>query len=240
MVKIGLTISVEKRNNPEEYCIPADYITAVMKYGASPVLIPPLDEHAKLDAYLEDIDGLVLTGGDDISPELYGEVNSGLTGHVSKTRDEAELYIIGRAVHSGIPLLGICRGFQILNVYFGGTLYQDLASQFGELIHHANPFVSATDLHHDIFFECGTAFMGISGGADMTVNSRHHQGIKALGTGLRAGAFPSDGLIEAFECSDMNIMAVQWHPENTVRLGGRYDMLFQNLLERSTIFAGKK
>jgi len=237
MIKIGITISVESKNGREDYSIPADYLTAVIKSGASPVLIPPIEEHSKLEEYLESIDGLLLTGGDDISPELYGEKNTGLSRHISMRRDEAELYIIGRAVHFGLPVLGICRGFQILNAYFGGSLFQDIGSQFNGVINHANSFNNATDLHHEVFFEYGTTLMKISGVPDMIVNSRHHQGIKTLGTELKPAAYAGDGLVEAFENMEMNIIAVQWHPENIARLGGKYTALFDDLVKRAGLFA---
>lgn len=240
MVKIGLTLSIERRGALTEYVIPSDYVAAVIDCGAFPLLIPPLEGRRELDEYISSVDGIIMTGGDDISPEIYGEENMGLSLNTSRTRDDAEMYILDRALDLEYPILGICRGFQLINVYFEGTLFQDLETQFGVGVIHRNLFREPGDLHHEVIIEEGTALSGIIGCSEFMVNSRHHQGVKSAGKGLFPSAFSGDGIIEAVEQKDMNIIAVQWHPENLVRLGGRYRALFEDLIKRCELFKGKK
>ncbi len=239
MVKIGLTLSLEKRGEIYEYGIPSDYIRAVTECGALPVLLPPVDNCNILNEYLSGVDGIIMTGGDDISPVLYGEINTGLSRNVSEQRDRSELYLLKKAISKHYPVLGICRGFQLINVYFGGTLYQDLSMEFNGIENHANVFKNPEDLHHDILIEKGSFLFDIIGTSDFKVNSRHHQGVKNPGKGLVCSAYSGDGIIEALEQPDMNIIAVQWHPENLVCLGRRYKSLFIDLIKRCELFREK-
>lgn len=239
MIKTGLTLSIEKNGSIEEYAIPTDYVKAVAECGALPVLIPPLEDKDKLDQIISGIDGIIMTGGDDLSPEMYGEKNTGLSRNTSVVRDEAELYILDKVLNSGKPVLGICRGFQLINVYFGGTLYQDLESQFRIGINHRNIFVNPEDLHHEVRIEEGTMLSEVIRCERFMVNSRHHQGVKNPGKGLVQSAYSSDGLVEAVEHPEMNIIAVQWHPENIAALGGKYKALFIDFIHRCEL-SGRK
>jgi putative glutamine amidotransferase len=232
MIKIGLTLSVEEKGNRAEYHIPSDYVSAVIDSGAKPGLINPTEDRAALNEYLSAIDGIIITGGDDISPEFYGEENSGMSFNTSRIRDEAEIYIIDKVLELNYPVLGICRGFQLINIYFGGKLYQDLESMFRIGINHRNQFMSPEDLHHEVRIEDGTLLFEIIRSERFMVNSRHHQGVKEIGNGLNLSAYSSDGLAEAVEFPEKNIIAVQWHPENLVSLGGRYKSLFFDLKHR--------
>ncbi|HOP30204.1 MAG TPA: gamma-glutamyl-gamma-aminobutyrate hydrolase family protein [Spirochaetota bacterium] len=232
MMKIGLTMSIEQKGTVKEYSIPSDYIDAVYESGAIPVLIPPLENIAIIDHILSGLDGIIITGGDDISPALYGEQNTGQSLKTSLVRDEAEKYILGKVLESGNPILGICRGFQLINVYFGGKLYQDLETQFRVGINHRNQFMNPEELHHEVRIEDGTMLFEIIRSERCMVNSRHHQGVREPGDGLIPVAFASDGLIEAVENSEMNIVAVQWHPENLFRRGGKYGSIFSDLIIR--------
>jgi len=232
MIKIGLTMSIELKGAVKEYVIPSDYIAAVSESGAIPVLIPPLENSAKLEQILSGIDGIIITGGDDISPELYGEQNTGLSFNTSLVRDDAEKYMLKKVIESGYPILGICRGFQLINIYFGGKLYQDLETQFRIGINHRNQLVNSEELHHEVRIEDGTMLFEIIRSERFMVNSRHHQGVREPGKGLIPAAFASDGLIEAVENPEMNIVAVQWHPENLFRRGGKYGAIFSDLINR--------
>lgn len=240
MIRIGVTLSVESRGAFFEYCIPSDYVYAVISCGATPLLIPPLEDPGTLDRYLADVDGIIMTGGDDITPEVYGSENNGLSQNTSIVRDEAEIYLIRKALDLGYPVLGICRGFQLINAAFGGELYQDIETEYGVGVKHRNVFKSAENLHHEVSIEKGTMLHRIIGSEKFAVNSRHHQGIKTPGKGLSISAVAGDGIIEAVESAEMNIVAVQWHPENLVRLGGEYKALFADLVERCETFRNKK
>lgn len=240
MIKIGLTLSIENKGSFYEFSIPSDYVSAVIECGGFPVLIPSLNNHEAIDKFLEEVDGIIMTGGDDISPELYGEDNRGLSINTSPQRDEAEIYLLGRALELGYPVLGICRGFQLINVYSGGALFQDLEKEFSGGVVHRNMFRNPEDLHHEVNIGKESLLSDIICSDRFMVNSRHHQGIRVPGRDLTVTAYSDDGLVEAVENRDLNIIAVQWHPENLVSLGGVYRSLFENLVKRCEVFRGKK
>lgn len=200
----------------------ADMARHISQPGIMPVLIPDLETNL-LDEILAETSGLLLQGGADLAPETYGEqpINADRWPG-DKLRDEYELDLIDRFIKAGKPVYGICRGFQVLNAYFGGTLYQDLATQRPESIEHRNA-IKYDRVNHGITFPEGSFFEEIHGLSSGRVNSVHHQGIKDLGTGLSAQAHcEEDRIIEAFIHDDHEpgkVMGVQWHPEFFHTLG---------------------
>ncbi|SHM70378.1 putative glutamine amidotransferase [Cyclobacterium lianum] len=200
--------------------VESDMFAYVAEEGVLPVLIPDLPYH-RLEPILEALDGFVFQGGTDLAPQTYGEtpiVAGRWPG--DPYRDKYELKIMDYAFRKGKPVLAICRGFQLLNVYCGGTLYQDIATQLPEATIHRDAQKYDT-LVHQIDFVPGTSLEQIYGRLPKPiVNSVHHQGIKTLGENLTILArCPVDGIIEAVEVSDApdkNIIGVQWHPEFSV------------------------
>ncbi len=194
-----------------------DMISFFSKNGYIPVMIPNLEQES-LEDLLWELDAIVLHGGSDVAPEMYGETPIG-NWLGDRYRDEYELRVIDYAVKHNKILLGICRGCQILNVYFGGTLYQDIATQVGETINHRDS--DAYDFnHHKIQIVENTFFADLYKDAkSLYVNSIHHQAVKTLGKNLEALCIsPDDGIVEAFHYKDANteagrIMGIQWHPE---------------------------
>jgi putative glutamine amidotransferase len=189
--------------------LPADYAEQVAAAGGIPVLLPPLPGVAAAAGRL---DGLLLTGGGDIDPGTYGAQPHPRTSRVSVPRDAAELELLDAATAEGLPVLGVCRGMQLLNVAHGGTLRQHLPNDAG---HTPAP---GTFGSHPVRVAAGTRLAGILGangdGAD--VPTAHHQAVDRLGEGLVATAWAEDGVIEAVEASaagDPFLLAVQWHPE---------------------------
>ena len=181
-----------------------------------PVLIPDLNTVA-MEAFVDKCDGLVFQGGSDISPQSYGESpieNNRWPG--DPERDKYELALMKMAIERDKPVLGICRGFQLINVYFGGTLYQDISTQReGSILHRdADRY---DQLAHSISFTKGGLFEKLHNGEARTVNSVHHQGIKQLGDNLTVQACcEEDGVTEAFTwnmCEEGKVVGVQWHPE---------------------------
>ena len=146
-------------------------------------------------------DALVLAGGDDIDPTLYGEENQGSQG-IDRVRDDADLLLCESFIKQGKPILGICRGHQVLNVYFGGTLYQ----------HIEGHRVDGEDMLHDTVTEEGSLMSRLFG-KNPIVNSIHHQSVDLLGEGLLVTQRSNDGTVEAFEHKILPIIGVQWHPE---------------------------
>jgi putative glutamine amidotransferase len=161
---------------------------------------------------LDGVAGLVLTGGEDVGPERYGAAPHPRLGDVDRDRDAAELALIAAARARRLPVLAICRGIQILNVAYGGTLYQDLGSEHPSSIAHEG---DAT--RHAVRVEHGSLLARTLGAGSAQVNSRHHQAIRDLAPGLKAVAWAEDGVIEAVEASEPGAtwtVAVQWHPED--------------------------
>ena len=161
---------------------------------------------------LEKLDGLVLTGGEDVSPELYGDW-SDETVHINSERDGFEYLLIEEALKKGIPILGICRGLQIGNVYFGGTLIIDLQKYFSR-IHKA--ISEDQDRYHKVKLNEGSQLTNFIEQEDGMVNSAHHQAAERIGRGLKVVARADDGTVEAIEGNGelpSRIVLVQWHPE---------------------------
>jgi putative glutamine amidotransferase len=183
------------------------YLEALRAAGAEPV--PCLtDKPVELDG----IDGLLLMGGTDVNPARYGEERLPETDEPDDERDEIELEAITRAIEKDLPILAICRGLQILNVYHGGTLAQHLGSR------HVVRSEDKGQPVHEVEVERGTALADAVGTNRVHVNSRHHQAVANIGAGLQVTARdPEDGTIEGLERADKRfVVAVQWHPEDQV------------------------
>ena len=218
MVIIGVTPTLVE-GEKEKITIGPDYMNAVKRAGAVPVLLPLTDDQAALNALLGRLDGLLLTGGDDIDPALYGEEKLPQCGDIAAARDKMELPLCRMALQQGLPMLCICRGIQVLNVALGGSLYQDIPSQVPEAIKHPR-FDTPRDPVHPVTAAPGSLLEKITGQTSLSVNSRHHQAIKRLGDGLVCAATAPDGIMEAVELPGKKfVLGVQWHPES---LSDRY------------------
>ena len=194
------------------------YVEAVATAGGAPVVIPlNLDEGA-LRAIYERLDGLLLAGGEDVHPRHYGEAIHEKCGQRDNARDTVELTLARWALAEGLPVLGICRGIQVLNVAAGGTLYQDIASQVpGSLKHDCWPDYPRNYLAHQVTVNGDSFLAAVLGQSRVAVNSMHHQAVKDLAPGFRVVARAPDGLIEAIEGHDHPFaLGVQWHPEELV------------------------
>jgi putative glutamine amidotransferase len=187
--------------------LPGNYADQVAAVGGIPVLLPPLPG---VSGVVGRLDGLILTGGGDIHPGRYGADPHPRTARVSEPRDAAELELLDAALAAGVPVLGICRGMQLLNVARGGTLCQHLPADGG---HAPEP---GTFGWHPVQVAPGTRLAAIMGtdGHKVDVPTAHHQAIDRLGAGLAATAWAADGVIEAVESTgEAFLLAVQWHPE---------------------------
>ena len=169
------------------------------------------------DDYVDEVvslaSGILLTGGHDVNPSLYGEAMLPTCGTNVDTRDQLEMRLLNKAFNHDIPLLGICRGMQLMNVFFGGALMQDIPTEAPTIIEHhmAAPYNRNV---HDINIDTDSLLYRIMGRETLGVNSYHHQGIKRLATGLTSVATSFDGMIEAVEHQGRSfMMGIQWHPE---------------------------
>ena len=193
------------------------YCRSIALAGGAPALIPlELGELAWRSLY-QRLDGLLLPGGVDIAPALYREAPHPKLGKVDDALDQAEMALARWALAEGLPLLGICRGIQTLNVAAGGSLYQDLPSQFPGALRHSfsPPDYPRTHRAHAVHVEPGSRLAGILGARETMVNSRHHQAVRDLATGFVVSARAPDGVIEGIESGDVRFaVGVQWHPES--------------------------
>ena len=211
MTLIGIVPSwVEER----KITINQDYVEAVLRAGGTPVLFPVTADPEQISALLDQVDGLLLTGGLDVDPAEYGEIKKACCGDCSACRDAMEFPLCREALNRRMPIFAICRGMQILSCVLGGNLYQDLAEQFGTELSHPRYDV-ARDPVHKVEIRSDTLLSSISGAGLLDVNSRHHQGINVPGKGLRINAVAPDGLVEGVELPEHPfVLGVQWHPES--------------------------
>ena len=189
------------------------YMEGIMEAGGIPVILP-LTSDADVIAQLSDtVQGILLTGGHDVDPGLYGEERMPECGASCKERDEMEAGLLKQALEKNMPILGICRGIQFLNVYLGGTLYQDLVKQRPSNVEHHQKPPYDVPIHDIDLLEDGSLFQLLNT-KKLSVNSYHHQAIKRKADALKAMAVSEDGIVEAVEMTDKKfVWALQWHPE---------------------------
>ena len=210
MVLIGVTPSLTEKGN---MTLNQDYVDAVFRAGAAPVLLPLTEDEHVMGEMLRRVDGLLLTGGGDVGPDMYGEEKLPCCGETAPARDRFEFPLCRLALERDMPIFAICRGHQVLSCALGGTLYQDVAEQFGPELTHPQ-YDIPRDKVHDMTVEEGSLLHRITGLTRFAVNSRHHQAIKTPGAGLKIIAHAPDGLIEGIELPGKRfVLGVQWHPE---------------------------
>lgn len=211
------------------------YVHAVESAGGVPVLIPLLGDLSGLNSLLPRLDGLLLSGGLDIQPHYYNEEPHAKLGEVEPLMDELEFALARWAIEKDIPTLGICRGLQLMNVAFGGSLYQDLAEEYGTKLFHPNWDAPRNTIIHDVHVEVGSIAEEIFGVRDIAANSLHHQGVKLPGKGVRISGYADDGVVEMIEVPSKRFMVgMQCHPEELYTEHGRWQRLFQAFTDACT------
>ncbi len=197
----------------KRYWMSPGYMNSVEKAGGIPLILPLTKDRDVLMQVLHDLDGLLLTGGHDVDPHLYHEDFHEKIGPLCPLRDASEMMLTHEAVQLNMPVFGICRGLQMLNVVLGGTLYQDIPSQISSTEEHRMPKPFDTVSHSVNILE-NTPLYDILGSKNIGVNSHHHQSIKDIAPSLRLAAVAEDGVIESiFMPNRRFILGVQWHPE---------------------------
>jgi putative glutamine amidotransferase len=212
-----------------------DYRQSILHVGGEPRIV---DSSMAVDEALSGVDGLLLTGGDDVAPPIYGEQPHATITDAEPGRDEFEIGLVKAARERGVPIFAICRGVQVLNVACGGTLVQDIPSQVKGALTHDLPVPpnQSYSLAHEIWLEKDSLLSNLmrerlSDTDACEVNSRHHQAVKDLAPGFRVCATAPDGVIEAIEDPEKPFcLGVQWHPENFFRTG-EFRPLFEGFLE---------
>jgi putative glutamine amidotransferase len=214
-----------------------DYRQSILHVGGEPRL---LDSSMAIEQALTGIDGLMLTGGGDVAPSRYGEAAHATVEEAESGRDEFEIALVAAAHARNLPILAICRGVQVLNVAFGGTLVQDIPSQITGALTHSLPAPQHQpyELAHEVWVDKDSLLAKLMRerlvDEALAVNSRHHQAVKAVAPGFVVSATAPDGVIEAMEDPKARFcLGIQWHPENFFRTG-EFRALFEGFLEAAT------
>jgi len=191
------------------------YVQAVLHAGGAPILIPPLEDKSALEVIQDQLDGLLLAGGTDLDPALYGEKPLPECHSPEPERDAMELSVAHWALDNHLPVFGVCRGMQLLNVACGGTLYQHVPVECPDTLDHEQPGQARMHIAHEISVAADSRLAGILGDLRPGVNSFHHQAVRHVGRGFRVTAYAEDGIVEAMEMPEASsfVLAVQYHPE---------------------------
>jgi putative glutamine amidotransferase len=224
---IGLTTYAPRSDG--RYTLPAEYVECVRRAGGLPWLLPPGEPRWR--EFLARVDALILTGGGDIDPARYGGADHPKIYAVDRQRDELEFDLTRASVESGTPLLGICRGCQVVNVALGGTLIEHLPDVVGEVVTHRGAGPGTSSLH-PVEVAAGSSLERILGERCPSPSSSHHQAIRDVAAGFEVVARAADGTIEAIERRDHPFfLAVQWHPEETAEQEPAQQRLFDALVQ---------
>jgi putative glutamine amidotransferase len=216
-----------------------DYIQAVERAGGAPILLPVVNQEECILAHIDGCSGLIFTGGQDIHPKYYTSEAHFDLSNVNLRVDEYQLRLIRSALKSGKPILGICRGHQLLNIACGGTLLQDLSEAPNSCLTHFQNG-SQDEIVHQVKSASGS-ILDILFGSEFWVNSYHHQAILDVGAGLTIIATALDGLIEAVQMSGRDfVLGVQWHPERMVTKSNEMIALFEQLVKAAIKETGIK
>jgi putative glutamine amidotransferase len=230
---VGITAAIEQARygawDQEVTMAPRSYARTVQREGGLALLLPPDDvAEAAPERWLDRIDALLVSGGSDIDPAIYGQAPHPETKAIRPDRDRFEIALARGALDRGIPLLGVCRGMQVLNVACGGTLDQHIPERLGTEIHRPVPGSWA---EHDVRLESGSLAAQAAGTEQLTVKSHHHQGVDRIAENLRASAWATDDeSVEAIESGDgAFVLGVLWHPEEDAG-----DRLIPSLIEQAS------
>lgn len=204
-----------------------DYINAVMLSGGVPLVMPNIEGDDNIDELVRLADGILFSGGEDVHPRYFNEEIKADNLKMCDRRDKFEMKLAEKVLRMNMPLLGICRGMQLLNIAAGGNIYQDIGMQYKTELRHSSPQSSKEDIIHNVKLVEKTKLYNLCGTGLKEVNSFHHQAVKDLAPLFKASAYSEDGLLEAYEQEgDRFLVGLQWHPE----------MLFEKYPEELKIF----
>jgi len=227
----GLSTSLGM-NGQSWQMIADDYICAIEKAGGIPMIIPIIEDKQSVIQLVKHLDGILFTGGSDIDPQYYNEYPSFKLGPTNPKRDNHEILLAKHVLfETNMPILGICRGMQLLNIVSGGTLYQDIRTERVNSLDHSRVSTVKTQTVHPIHIREQTRLKNILKTNEQQVNSFNHQAVKELGKDFIVSAEAPDGLIEAIEVADNRfVIGVQWHPEVLIETCEKSKMLFKSFV----------
>ena len=221
---VAVSATIRDVDGADRVRLNAAYVRALESVGLVPIIVPPLSDAEAAARVLDVVAGLLLSGGEDVDPSVYGHAPHPELGLVNRARDATELALLERARLRALPTLAICRGVQLVNVGLGGTLVQDLSSQRADASPHDLDDERATRVHA-VRVEPTSRLANVLGEENLHVNSVHHQAIDRLGNHVRPTAWADDGVIEGIESEDPRwwMLGVQWHPEELVNTQEPWD-----------------
>ncbi|WP_162523506.1 gamma-glutamyl-gamma-aminobutyrate hydrolase family protein [Calorimonas adulescens] len=226
---IGITTSINYKESL--YQLHLSYVNAITEAGGTPLVITPQPERSYAAEILSRLDGLLITGGGDVDPVYFNETNSGYSRGISLERDVTELEIVKLAADMDMPVLGICRGCQVINVAMGGSLYQDISLKPDAINHRQDEGTPKWYPYHDIILDKESIIYDIFGERIVGVNSFHHQAIKEIGRGLKVTAVAKDDIPEVIEGVNHSfILGVQFHPERMFEHESKFLSIFKALI----------
>ncbi len=226
--RIGIITRYNEKDR--QYLSTSAYVLAVAAAGGVPVQLPLVDID-DTESLIGCVDGLLLTGGPDVSPLLYGEEPCNKMGSCRQFNDQMEIALLHAATAAKKPVLGICRGLQVINVGYGGTLYQDIPSQIPGSGMHLQPS-GRNERTHTVYLTAGSYACRVCGDEKIYVNTFHHQSVKDIGKGLTITGRAADGVVEAIENEDGSVFAVQWHPEGMYEEYPEHRAVFETFIKR--------
>jgi len=222
------------------YTFSPDHVKAIMQAGGMPVILPYLVEDVDVQQIAMSIDGLYMTGGDDIDPTFFGEEPHRNLGPIIPARDVFEVKVTKEILRQKKPILGVCRGSQILNIAVGGDMYQDIYAQHeDELLQHAQHAPTSHGSHFVKVLE-GSLLHRITGAGQLRVNSRHHQANRHVPESFQVSGIASDGVVEAIESKEhLFVLGLQWHPENMISVADDASLkVYQTFVQACQIGVG--
>lgn len=228
---IGITSAYDFEKGSS--CIKDDYYDAIIHCGGVPILIPVTEEKSVWVEYLEICDGIVFSGGPDVDATYFGESNMPYANEISPVRDSMEIFLAQQAITMDKPILGICRGIQVINIAAGGSIFQDIYAENitnNLIIKHSQQAPRWFQIHN-INIQGDTCLHNIFGRDTLKVNSFHHQAVSEIALGFTVNAYADDGIIEAISNENKKlVLGVQWHPENLWRKDNTHLKLFERLV----------
>ncbi len=218
-------IFITANNDGKNFCINKNYCTAISDFGQTPVLISNFNLQA-IDKIISVADGILFTGGGDIHAKFFNQRLHPKASDINIARDEFELKLCMKAIQKNLPVLGICRGIQIINIALGGNIFQHINGHMQNI---------PRDLAaHNVYLKSDTKLFKLIGQKKMQVNSLHHQAVNILGKDLKISGFAEDGIIEAIEMpSKKFVMGLQWHPESLYKVYESQMKIFKGFAEAS-------